>query len=122
MAARSSSSWPAAAFSGPCTLGLLHLFGSTVPEAATYQQTLTAVSGCHLWRVDCAEAARRLLERHPEALQEVAKLLIKVGGVCTTPPRSWWGSGPSWWGSLADACTVCISNTAWVATLAGGRE
>ncbi|GAB4819385.1 hypothetical protein N2152v2_006431 [Parachlorella kessleri] len=101
MCCDSEAGWPAVHFRGPAVLGLAGLFSKPVPECAHHLQAATARTGCHLWRVGCAEAARRLHERHPEVLLELGTLLAQRTGrllqLCTEedldspslPQRQW---------------------------------
>lgn len=78
MSASSGPGWSDAVFSGPAVLNLSSLFAAHVPECAHHSQTVTAESGCHLWRVDCAMFERELLHRHTSILQELCQMQLQA--------------------------------------------
>lgn len=69
--------WPEVTFSGPAVVGLSAVFGEHIEECQRHWQTVTAATGCHLWRVDCAELLSRL-SRHAEVLQKLADSYLQV--------------------------------------------
>lgn len=78
MSASSGPGWSDAVFSGPAVLNLSGLFAAHVPKCAHHSQTVTAESGCHLWRVDCAMFERELLHRHTSILQELCQMQLQA--------------------------------------------
>lgn len=96
MSSSSSSTWPSSRFSGPAVIGLLSVFATQVPECQKYLQTITAVTGCHLWRVNAEDLAVKLQDNHLSSLQALTEMYRERLRACLRKvSQRGWSKAPS---------------------------
>lgn len=80
MKVSSGTAWKPTTFEGPALVGTIAVFARAMPELATRIQTVTAVTACHLWRLEAGEVEELLHGHRVQVFQELLQLRLEVRG------------------------------------------